>query len=89
MCVFTLPVWLRWCVGARHHQELGAALASEGPLGAPRAAQQVLGPQRSCRWGLATAEGGEAGGRGGDAWFWRQEPSSCDSLRWGRWRGAG
>lgn len=66
--------------GAWHHQELGGALGSEGHLGAHQAALQTLGPQRSGRWGLVTVEGEGAGDTAvGDAWFWPQEPSGCDS----------
>ena len=78
VCVFTLP----GCGGvcrAQHHQELGSALGSKGNLGAHQAAEQMLGPQRSSRWGLMTVEGEEAEGHGRDAWFWLQEPSGCDS----------
>lgn len=35
----------------------------QGALGVPSCTAGV-GPQRSCRWGLETAEGEEAGGRG-------------------------
>lgn len=78
-CVCLLCL-LRRCAGGTASSGAGRCLGSEGRLGAHQAAEQMLGPQRSSGWGLVTAEGEEAGGRGGD---------TCDSLRWGLWRGAG